>query len=325
MALVFIGTGDEWESEGFDRPDMELPGQQVELLEKVAAANPNTVVVLNTGSPISVPWLDQVAAVVEAWFPGQECGNAIADVLFGDVNPSGRLSQSWPVYLEDNPAPFLIRPENPSPCETLPDSDGNDYLFRVQAYRNRASVEFSHIITDGTGGLIFFGLLLGIVFHRSRFCFVRAFRDPYMTGESEMIKAIALSLLVYGFGSAVIKWSYIQPPNMGVVQPFWLGTLLGGTIFGIGMVLAGGCGTSTLWRAGEGHIKLMITLVFFALSNSVVDKIKDNTNLASKLGSKLFMPDVLSWQIAIPVFLAILLVWVLLADWNEKTEKFVIF
>ena len=104
MALVFIGTGDDWKREGFDRPDMELPGQQVALLEKVAAANPNTVVVLNTGSPISIPWLDKVAAVVEAWFPGQECGNAIADVLFGDVNPSGKLSQSWPVRLEDNPA-----------------------------------------------------------------------------------------------------------------------------------------------------------------------------------------------------------------------------
>jgi uncharacterized protein len=174
------------------------------------------------------------------------------------------------------------------------------------------------------GGLLFFGLLLGLVFHRSRFCFVRAFRDPFMTGESEMIKAIALSLVVYGFGSAVIKWSYIQPPNMGVVQPFWIGTLLGGSIFGVGMVLAGGCGTSTLWRAGEGHIKLMMTLVCFALSNAVADEIKDNTQLAEKLGAKLFMPDVLSWQFAIPVFLGVLLLWVVLADWNEKTEKLVI-
>jgi beta-glucosidase len=104
VALLFIGTSGEWESEGFDRPNMELPGRQVELLERVVAANPNAVVVLNTGSPISVPWLDKVAAVVEAWFPGQECGNAIADVLFGDVNPSGRLSQSWPERLQDNPA-----------------------------------------------------------------------------------------------------------------------------------------------------------------------------------------------------------------------------
>jgi hypothetical protein len=175
------------------------------------------------------------------------------------------------------------------------------------------------------GGLLFFGLLLGLVFHRSRFCFVRAFRDPFMTGESEMIKAIALSLLVYGFGSALIKWSYIQPPDMGVVQPFWIGTLFGGAVFGIGMVLAGGCGTSTLWRAGEGHIKLMITMVTFAITNALADQIKDKTQLAAKLGSKIFMPDILSWQIAMPIFLAILLVWVILADWNEKTEKLVIF
>jgi hypothetical protein len=175
------------------------------------------------------------------------------------------------------------------------------------------------------GGLLFFGVLLGIVFHRSRFCFVRAFRDPYMTGEAEMIRAIALSLVIYGFGSAVIKWSYIQPPNMGVYQPFWIGTLVGGTIFGVGMVLAGGCGTSTLWRAGEGHVKLLIALVSFALSNAVVEGIKDKLQLEDKLGAKLFMPDVLSWPVAIPVFLAILLIWVILADWNEKTEKLVIF
>ncbi len=104
VALVFVGLNDEWESEGYDRPDMELIGDQVELIERVAAANPNTVVILNTGSPIAMNWLDKVAGVLQAWYPGQECGNAIADVLFGDVNPSGKLSQSFPKRLEDNPA-----------------------------------------------------------------------------------------------------------------------------------------------------------------------------------------------------------------------------
>lgn len=104
VALVFVGLSDEWESEGFDRPDMELVGEQAALIEKVAAANANTVVVLNTGSPITMNWLDKVAAVVQAWYPGQECGHAIADVLFGDVNPSGRLPQTFPRRLEDNPA-----------------------------------------------------------------------------------------------------------------------------------------------------------------------------------------------------------------------------
>jgi len=82
------------------------------LIERVAAANKNTVVMLNTGSPIAMPWLEQVAAVAQAWFSGQECGNAIADVLFGDVNPSGKLTQTFPVRLEDNPAYINYPGEN---------------------------------------------------------------------------------------------------------------------------------------------------------------------------------------------------------------------
>jgi beta-glucosidase len=104
VALLFVGANGELESEGSDRPDMELYGDQVALIEAVTAANKNTVIVLNTGSPYTMNWLDKVAAVVEAWFPGQEAGNAIADVLFGDVNPSGKLTETFPVRLEDNPA-----------------------------------------------------------------------------------------------------------------------------------------------------------------------------------------------------------------------------
>jgi beta-glucosidase len=112
VAIVCVGFGGEWQSEGFDRPDMELPGQQNKLVEQVAAANPRTVVVLNTGSPITMPWLEQVAAVIQAWYPGQECGNAIADVLFGDVVPSGKLPQTFPVRVEDNPAYLNFPGEN---------------------------------------------------------------------------------------------------------------------------------------------------------------------------------------------------------------------
>ncbi len=104
VALVFVGLSSEWESEGADRSDMNLVGKQDELIEQVAAANQNTVVVLNTGSPVTMPWLDKVAGVVEAWYPGQENGNAIADILFGDTTPSGKLSQTFPVRLEDTPA-----------------------------------------------------------------------------------------------------------------------------------------------------------------------------------------------------------------------------
>lgn len=112
VAIVCAGFGGEWQSEGFDRPDMELPGLQNALIEQVAAANPRTVVVLNTGSPITMPWLEKVASVVQAWYPGQECGNAIADVLFGDVTPSGKLPQTFPVHVEDNPAYLNFPGEN---------------------------------------------------------------------------------------------------------------------------------------------------------------------------------------------------------------------
>ena len=112
MALVFVGLNGDWESEGHDRPDMELAGEQNELIERVAAANPSTVVVLQTGSPVAMPWLDKVAGVLQAWYPGQECGNAIADVLFGAVNPSGKLPQTFPVRLEDNPAYINYPGEN---------------------------------------------------------------------------------------------------------------------------------------------------------------------------------------------------------------------
>jgi len=112
VAIVCVGFGGDWQSEGFDRPNMDLPGKQDALVEQVAAANPRTIVVLNTGSPITMPWLDQVAAVVQAWYPGQECGNAIADVLFGDVTPSGKLPQTFPVRVEDNPAYLNFPGEN---------------------------------------------------------------------------------------------------------------------------------------------------------------------------------------------------------------------
>ncbi len=112
VALVFVGSSGDWESEGADRTSMDLVGEQAALIRAVAAANPRTVVVLQTGSPITMPWLDGPAAVLQAWFCGQECGNAIADVLFARVDASGRLSQTFPVRLEDNPAYLNYPGEN---------------------------------------------------------------------------------------------------------------------------------------------------------------------------------------------------------------------
>jgi beta-glucosidase len=94
VAVVFVTRH---ELEGYDAPDLELPNGQNQLIEAVAGANPHTIVVLETGNPAAMPWLDQVRGVVAAWYPGQEGGQAIADVLYGTVNPSGRLPITFPV------------------------------------------------------------------------------------------------------------------------------------------------------------------------------------------------------------------------------------
>lgn len=104
VAVLFVGRDGEWDTEGLDLPDMRLPGRQEELIERVTAANPNTVVVLQTGGPVEMPWLDKVRGVLQVWYPGQELGHAVADLLFGDAEPGGRLPQTFPKQLADNSA-----------------------------------------------------------------------------------------------------------------------------------------------------------------------------------------------------------------------------
>ncbi|HEX7325441.1 MAG TPA: glycoside hydrolase family 3 C-terminal domain-containing protein [Rhodanobacteraceae bacterium] len=103
-ASVAIVYANKFESEAFDEKDIDLSDSQNALIEAVAAANPNTIVVLNTGSAVTMPWLDKVAGVVEAWYPGQQAGNAIAALLYGDVDPSGKLPVTFPKSLGQVPA-----------------------------------------------------------------------------------------------------------------------------------------------------------------------------------------------------------------------------
>ena len=104
VAIVFAT---QWMTEGLDAPDLSLPEGQDGLIAAVAAANPNTIVVLETGSQVVMPWLDKTAAVLEAWYPGARGGEAIAGILFGDVNPSGRLPVTFPASVEQLPRPML--------------------------------------------------------------------------------------------------------------------------------------------------------------------------------------------------------------------------
>ena len=109
VAVVVVGTNDDWETEGEDRRTMALPGTQDELVARVAAANPNTIVIVNAGSPVAMPWLHQVAAVMQIWFPGEEVGNVVADLLQGVAEPGGRLPVTLPKRMADTPA-YLSHP-----------------------------------------------------------------------------------------------------------------------------------------------------------------------------------------------------------------------
>ena len=104
VAVVFAGLPDSYESEGYDRTHMRLPDSQNALIEAVAAANPNTVVVLHNGSPVELPWVDRVKGILEVYLGGQAVGLATVKVLYGDENPSGRLPESFPKKLADNPS-----------------------------------------------------------------------------------------------------------------------------------------------------------------------------------------------------------------------------
>jgi len=184
------------------------------------------------------------------------------------------------------------------------------------------------------GWHIFFGLLLGIVLQRSRYCIVRAFREPFMTGEAGAPVAVILSVLIALIGFTVLK--YFGVGNTGetavraiemksVYANFWLRALIGGFIFGLGMTVAGGCAVGTLWRAGEGHIKLWMSILGFTIMAPIskafivpgIVKI-----IPESMRNKMFLPEYLGYTGAVVLVLIILLLWFIFVKWNEKTGKF---
>ncbi|MGV9411013.1 beta-glucosidase [Nocardia sp. NPDC003693] len=127
VAVVLVGTTEQIESEGFDRKNLDLPGRQNELVSAVAAVNPRTIVVVNSGAPVELPWRDEVAAVLLTWFPGQEFGAALADVLTGAAEPGGRLPTTWPRTLADVP----VVDTKPAADNTLPYTEGIHIGYRA--------------------------------------------------------------------------------------------------------------------------------------------------------------------------------------------------
>jgi len=189
--------------------------------------------------------------------------------------------------------------------------------------------------------IIIIGFGIGFVLHRSRFCVSRAFREPFMTAEGEMTKALILAIALGApIGAILISFGTIDP-YIAIPARFWLGSLLGGLIFGIGMVFAGGCASGSLWRIGEGHLKLVVAVIFFAWGGSTAGAIIGDLGLLTpdfnidfldgmveitRLGFQAFMPDLLhGWQYTLLLTYVLLGIWYVFIRYNESTSKFTVF
>jgi uncharacterized protein len=172
------------------------------------------------------------------------------------------------------------------------------------------------------GVVVLFGAAFGIVFQRSRFCLVRAFREPFMTGEASHTRAAALALVLSTLGFAILKFTDAKDRGEWVFAAAGVGALLGGTLFGIGMTLAGGCGAGSIWRAGEGQVKLWAALGTFAIGASLTRLVLTESGTVSKLGVAVFLPSVLGWGGALVLVVVVMAAWALAATWNEDARKF---
>ncbi|HJM52032.1 MAG TPA: YeeE/YedE thiosulfate transporter family protein [Alphaproteobacteria bacterium] len=181
------------------------------------------------------------------------------------------------------------------------------------------------------------GFALGVVLQRSRFCFSRAIREPLMTGDGEQSKAVILALALGVPLASLMFAKEIIDPYLAIPATFWLGSLLGGTVFGVGMILAGGCASGSLWRMGEGHLKLWVVVFFFAWSGSTFSAVLRRWEVmstemtldlveATKVGYQAFLPAMTGgWSATYVLSFGLLLLWYGLVRYNESTQRFTVF
>ncbi len=188
-------------------------------------------------------------------------------------------------------------------------------------------------------GILMIAAGLGYTMQRGRWCMVQGFREPHMTGDCTLAKSVALSILLLAIGGAVLKYSVpVAHGGEAVLNPvnyvrgtFGWGSIVGGFIFGLGAMLAGGCGSGTLWRVGEGQVKLIMVVPFFAIANSLMTKWfqnfgADEINLerSGALGSYVYLPDVMGYGGTLAFIAFIMMVWYLVVTWNEDTNKLIV-
>jgi len=184
--------------------------------------------------------------------------------------------------------------------------------------------------------LVIAGFAMGFIMHRSRLCFARGFREPFMTGEGDMTKALILALAIGIPLASLLFQKKVIDPYIAIPATFWAGSLTGGVIFGVGMIFAGGCASGAMWRASEGNLKLWVAIAFFAWGGSTFsgilrrwDIMTPDVNLDglefTKVGIQAYLPDMLGgWEWAFLVGFGILLLWYILVRYNESSEKFTV-
>jgi len=184
--------------------------------------------------------------------------------------------------------------------------------------------------------LVIAGFAMGFIMHRSRLCFARGFREPFMTGEGDMTKALILALAIGIPLASLLFQKKVIDPYIAIPATFWAGSLTGGVIFGVGMIFAGGCASGAMWRASEGNLKLWVAIAFFAWGGSTFsgilrrwDIMTPDVNLDglefTKVGIQAYLPDMLGgWGWAPLVAFGILLLWYLSVRYNESTEQFTV-
>ncbi|MDX9994879.1 MAG: YeeE/YedE thiosulfate transporter family protein [Rhodocyclaceae bacterium] len=185
--------------------------------------------------------------------------------------------------------------------------------------------------------IVLLGFLIGFIMHRSRLCFARAFREPFMTAEGDMTKAVILALAIGIPVAAFLFEKKVIDPYVAIPPTFWIGSLLGGMVFGIGMIFAGGCASGSLWRMGEGHLKLWVTMFFFAWMGSIASAVLKMTGITALdpdnvedfdvtgVGYQAFWPDLIpGWGWTLIVGGLLLAVWYVFVRYNESTERFTV-
>jgi uncharacterized membrane protein YedE/YeeE len=174
-------------------------------------------------------------------------------------------------------------------------------------------------------GFVLIGLVIGMVLQRSRWCVVRALREPFMTGDSEPATAIMAGLLVGIVGFSIIKLMEIGSATSMVATNYFIPAIIGGVIFGFGMTIAGGCTVGSTWRAGEGHVKLWMALIGIIVAGPftaeyirppLMDALPDN------MKQQLFMPDHFGYIGSVAIVILIIILWYWFVKWNERTGKF---